>query len=65
MPLSSDPVGMRSHFCKPLSEISFAAFMTELLETAQEFGMQVQPQLVLLQKTLLYVEGLGRQLYPN
>ena len=39
--------------------------MTELLETAREFGMQVQPQLVLLQKTLLYVEGLGRQLYPQ
>ena len=52
-------------FAKPLSEISFAAFMTELLETAQKFGMQVQPQLVLLQKTLLYVEGLGRQLYPQ
>jgi ubiquinone biosynthesis protein len=52
-------------FAKPLSEISFAAFMTELLEAAREFGMQVQPQLVLLQKTLLYVEGLGRQLYPQ
>ena len=52
-------------FAKPLSDISFAAFMTELLEAAQEFGMQVQPQLVLLQKTLLYVEGLGRQLYPQ
>ena len=39
--------------------------MTELLETAREFGMEVQPQLVLLQKTLLYVEGLGRQLYPS
>ena len=52
-------------FAKPLSDISFAAFMTELLEAAQAFGMQVQPQLVLLQKTLLYVEGLGRQLYPQ
>ena len=50
---------------KPLGEINFAAFMTELLETAREFGMEVQPQLVLLQKTLLYVEGLGRQLYPQ
>jgi ubiquinone biosynthesis protein len=39
--------------------------MAELLETARDFGMQVQPQLVLLQKTLLYVEGLGRQLYPQ
>ena len=52
-------------FGKPLSDISFAAFMTQLLDTAREFGMQVQPQLVLLQKTLLYVEGLGRQLYPQ
>jgi len=52
-------------FAKPLGEIFFAGFMTELLETAREFGMQVQPQLVLLQKTLLYVEGLGRQLYPQ
>ena len=54
-----------SIFAKPLGEINFAAFMTELLETAREFGMEVQPQLVLLQKTLLYVEGLGRQLYPQ
>ena len=52
-------------FAKPLGEIFFAGFMAELLETAREFGMQVQPQLVLLQKTLLYVEGLGRQLYPQ
>ena len=52
-------------FAKPLSEIHFAAFMTELLDAARTFGMQVQPQLVLLQKTLLYIEGLGRQLYPD
>ena len=52
-------------FAKPLGEIFFAGFMAELLETARDFGMQVQPQLVLLQKTLLYVEGLGRQLYPQ
>jgi ubiquinone biosynthesis protein len=39
--------------------------MTELLDAARTFGMQVQPQLVLLQKTLLYIEGLGRQLYPD
>lgn len=52
-------------FAKPLNEISFTGFMTQLLDTAREFGMQVQPQLVLLQKTLLYVEGLGRQLYPQ
>ena len=54
-----------SIFAKPLGEINFAAFMMELLETARDLGMQVQPQLVLLQKTLLYVEGLGRQLYPQ
>ncbi|MEL0047158.1 MAG: AarF/UbiB family protein [Gammaproteobacteria bacterium] len=52
-------------FAQPLSEISFAAFMTDLLEAARAFNMQVQPQLVLLQKTLLYIEGLGRQLYPQ
>ena len=52
-------------FAQPLSEISFAAFMTDLLDAARAFNMQVQPQLVLLQKTLLYVEGLGRQLYPQ
>ena len=52
-------------FAKPLSEISFADFMAELLQTASEFEMEIQPQLVLLQKTLLYIEGLGRQLYPE
>jgi ubiquinone biosynthesis protein len=52
-------------FNKPLSEISFADFMTQLLRTAADFDMEIQPQLVLLQKTLLYVEGLGRQLYPQ
>ena len=52
-------------FNKPLCEISFADFMTQLLRTAAEFNMEVQPQLVLLQKTLLYIEGLGRQLYPQ
>ncbi|HBK12860.1 MAG TPA: ubiquinone biosynthesis regulatory protein kinase UbiB, partial [Gammaproteobacteria bacterium] len=52
-------------FNKPLSEISFADFMTQLLRTAADFNMEIQPQLVLLQKTLLYIEGLGRQLYPE
>ena len=46
-------------FNKPLSEISFADFMTQLLRTAADFNMEIQPQLVLLQKTLLYVEGFG------
>jgi len=52
-------------FEKPLSEISFAQVLINLFNTARRFDMQVQPQLVLLQKTLLYIEGLGRQLYPQ
>jgi len=52
-------------FAKPLSEISFGHVLISLFETARQFNMQVQPQLVLLEKTLLYVEGLGRQLYPE
>jgi len=52
-------------FNKPLSEISFGHFLLNLFQTARRFDMEVQPQLVLLQKTLLYIEGLGRQLYPQ
>jgi len=52
-------------FGKPLSEISFGHFLISLFQTARQFNMPVQPQLVLLQKTLLYIEGLGRQLYPE
>ncbi|MGB2078284.1 MAG: ubiquinone biosynthesis regulatory protein kinase UbiB [Vibrio sp.] len=52
-------------FAKPLCEISFGHVLLNLFSTAREFNMEVQPQLVLLQKTLLYVEGLGRQLYPQ
>ena len=52
-------------FAKPLAEISFGQVLLNLFNTARRFNMQVQPQLVLLQKTLLYVEGLGRQLYPQ
>ena len=52
-------------FEKPLAEISFADFVIVLMRTAQEFEMDMQPQLALLQKTLLYVEGVGRQLYPE
>ena len=52
-------------FNKPLEDISFAQVLIGLFDTARQFEMQVQPQLVLLQKTLLYVEGLGRQLYPK
>ncbi|PVZ68139.1 ubiquinone biosynthesis regulatory protein kinase UbiB [Pelagibaculum spongiae] len=52
-------------FERPLSEISFGHFLLRLFQTARRFNMEVQPQLVLLQKTLLNVEGLGRQLYPE
>ncbi|MCO4836875.1 MAG: ubiquinone biosynthesis regulatory protein kinase UbiB [Oceanospirillaceae bacterium] len=52
-------------FSKPLSQISFAQVLLGLFQTARRFDMQVQPQLVLLQKTMLNVEGLGRQLYPQ
>ena len=52
-------------FEKPLAEISFGQVLLQLFNTARQFDMVVQPQLVLLQKTLLYVEGLGRQLYPQ
>ena len=52
-------------FNKPLSEISFAQVMLRLFETARQFNMEIQPQLILLQKTLFNIEGLGRQLYPE
>ena len=52
-------------FEKPLIEISFANLLLELFRTAGRFKMEVQPSLVLLQKTLLNIEGLGRQLYPD
>jgi ubiquinone biosynthesis protein len=52
-------------FNKPLAEISFAQVLMRLFETARRFDMRVQPQLLLLQKTLLQIEGLGRQLYPQ
>jgi len=52
-------------FNKPLSEISFATVLMRLFEIARRFDMRVQPQLILLQKTLLQIEGLGRQLYPE
>lgn len=52
-------------FDKPLKEISFGLVLVRLFETARRFDMEVQPQLVLLQKTLLAIEGLGRELYPD
>ncbi len=52
-------------FNKPLAEISFAQVLVRLFETARRFNMEIQPQLILLQKTLFNIEGLGRQLYPE
>lgn len=53
------------YFQKPISEISFGRVLVSLFNTARRFNMEVQPQLVLLQKTLLNIEGMGRQLYPE
>ncbi len=52
-------------FQRPLAEISFGQLLLRLFETARDFNMEIQPQLLLLQKTLLHIEGLGRQLYPR
>jgi ubiquinone biosynthesis protein len=52
-------------FNRPLKDISFGLLLLRLFQTARRFQMEVQPQLVLLQKTLLNIEGLGRQLYPE
>jgi len=52
-------------FDKPLREVSFGRVLLRLFQTSRRFGIQVQPQLVLLQKTLLNIEGLGLQLDPE
>lgn len=52
-------------FARPISEISFGHLVVRLFQVARRFDMPVQPQLVLLHKTLLNIEGLGRQLYPQ
>jgi len=52
-------------FEKPIAEISFGQLLIYLFQTARRFNMEIQPSLVLLQKTLLNIEGLGRQLYPQ
>lgn len=52
-------------FERPLKEISFGHLLLNLFHAARRFNMEVQPQLVLLQKTLFNIEGLGRQLYPE
>jgi ubiquinone biosynthesis protein len=53
------------YFDKPLKEISLAQALLRLFQTSRRFNVEIQPQLVLLQKTLLNVEGLGRQLDPD
>lgn len=57
---ASEPI-----FGKPLKDISFAQFLLTLFQTARSYEMEVQPQLVLLQKTFFNIEGLGRVLYPD
>jgi ubiquinone biosynthesis protein len=52
-------------FNKPLAEISFAQVLIRLFRVAQRFNVEVQPQLILLHKTLFNIEGLGRELYPQ
>ena len=52
-------------FEKSLGEISFAQILFNLFKVARQFDMVIQPQLVLLEKTLFYIEGLGRRLYPQ
>jgi len=52
-------------FNKPIKDIAFGFVLLRLFQAARQFNMEVQPQLVLLQKTLLTIEGLGRQLYPE
>jgi len=52
-------------FDKPLKEISFGKVLLRLFQTSRRFNVEIQPQLVLLQKTLLNIEGLGRQLDPE
>ena len=52
-------------FNKPLAEISFAQVLMRLFRVAQRFDVEVQPQMILLHKTLFNIEGLGRQLYPQ
>lgn len=52
-------------FARPIKDISFGRLLLQLFQTARQFNMAVQPQLVLLQKTLFNIEGLGRRLYPD
>jgi ubiquinone biosynthesis protein len=53
------------NFARPLKEISFGHVLVRLFQTVRRFDFVIQPQLILLQKTLLNIEGIGRQLYPD
>ncbi|HOX71650.1 MAG TPA: ubiquinone biosynthesis regulatory protein kinase UbiB, partial [Dokdonella sp.] len=53
------------YFTRPLSEISLAEVVVKLFQTARRYELTLQPQLILLQKTLLNIEGVGRLLYPR
>lgn len=53
------------NFTRPLNEISFGKLLLKLFQVARQFNLTIQPQLIMLQKTLLNIEGLGRQLYPD
>ena len=53
------------NFSRPLNEISFGELMLRLIQVAYRFKLNIQPQLIMLQKTLLNIEGLGRELYPD
>ncbi|HMB37663.1 MAG TPA: ubiquinone biosynthesis regulatory protein kinase UbiB [Wenzhouxiangellaceae bacterium] len=52
-------------FTRPLEEVSFAELLVNLFEVARRFKLTLQPQLIMLQKTLLNIEGMGRDLYPK
>lgn len=68
-PINEFAAGVRSVcepiFNRPLRDISFAQLLIRLFQTARRFHMEIQPQLTLLQKTLLHIEGLGRMVYPD
>ncbi|MEJ2535094.1 MAG: ubiquinone biosynthesis regulatory protein kinase UbiB [Gammaproteobacteria bacterium] len=53
------------NFTRPLNEVSFGELLMKLFRVARRFNLDIQPQLIMLQKTLLNIEGLGRQLYPD
>ena len=53
------------NFTRPLNEVSFGELLFKLFRVARRFNLNIQPQLIMLQKTLLNIEGLGRQLYPQ